>query len=280
MAESISTGTTAGAKAHARAQEGTVVSAAPTRPASEFANLPTGVEAQNLSWAEVIAGGNYSHRAVTRGTNLRLTDLHGDACAHILVYNSEAPFERLNVADTVKVQWQVYASAGYLLLSDQGRVLASVISDTSLHHDTIYGTSTKARNEKRYGSGEAFGPTPAGRELFTLAAAKNGLTRTDVAPSVSFFKGLRVDDSGSAVFTGSAGAGTSVTLRFEMPAIVLIANTAHPLDPRPDFNCTELEVVAWQDCATTPNDPLWSTTPEGRRAFTNTLDYLNAKGRA
>jgi len=217
---------------------------------------------------------------VSRGTNLRLTDIAGDACAHIVIYNAEAPFERLNVADTVKVQWQVYASKGYLLLSDQGRVLASLVADTSLHHDTIYGTSTKARNQKRYGSGEAFGPTPAGRELLTLAAAKNGLTRTDVPPSVSFFKGLRVDEAGAAVFTGGAGAGASVTLRFEMPAIVLIANTAHPLDPRADFVNTELEVVAWQDCATSPTDPLWSATPEGRRAFVNTNDYLAAKGRA
>ena len=36
------------------------------------------------------------------------------------------------------------------------------------------------------------GPSPAGRELFTLAAAKHGLTKRDLPPSVSFFKGVRV----------------------------------------------------------------------------------------
>ena len=160
MTDTTLTSTTTGAKAHARAQEVTVVSAAPVRPASAFENLPEGIAAENATWAEIIDGGNYSHKVVTRGTNLRLTDLQGDACAHVVIYNADAPFERLNIADTVKVQWQVYASKGYLLLSDQGRVLASIVADNSLHHDTIYGTSTKARNEKRYGSGEAFGKAP------------------------------------------------------------------------------------------------------------------------
>ena len=58
-----------------------------------------------------------------RGAVVRLTDLEGDACANLLVYNAAQPFERLNVADTVKVQWQAYLGAGSLLLSDMGRVL-------------------------------------------------------------------------------------------------------------------------------------------------------------
>jgi uncharacterized protein YcgI (DUF1989 family) len=32
----------------------------------------------------------------------------------VLVYNAEHPTERLNVADTVKVQWQAYLGLGSL----------------------------------------------------------------------------------------------------------------------------------------------------------------------
>lgn len=272
------TSTTHGARDHARSQEGTVVESAPVRPADRWPTLPDGIAADRLVWAETVAGGNYTHKVLARGTTLRLTDLAGDACAHLLVYNADQPFERLNVADTVKVQWQVYATVGQLLLSDQGRVLASITDDTSMRHDTVFGTSTAARNAERYGDGAPQGPSPAGRELFALAAAKNGLARQDLPPSVSFFKGVRIDEDGLPRFTGGARAGASVMLRIEIPAIVLIANAPHPLDPRETYNSTSLEVLAWRDRPTGEADPLWTATPEGRRAFVNTKDYLIARG--
>ena len=37
---------------------------------------------------------------------------------------------------------------------------------------------------------------------------------------------------------------------------------------------TPLEVVAWRGEPTAPTDPRWDTTPEGRRALTNTAAYL------
>jgi len=275
--ETSSTSTTAGARAHARAQEGTVADAQPVLPAAS-AEPPAGVAPERLRWAERVAGGNYTHKRLARGTMLQLTDVTGDACASVLLYNADEPFERLNIADTVKVQWQVYTGAGQLLLSDQGRVLASVAEDTSGRHDAIYGTSALARNAERYGDGAAHGPSPAGRELFALAAAKHGLGRRDLPPCISFFQGVRIHDGGSPEFLGSAGAGVSITLRIEMPAIVLIANTTHPLDPRPEYMSGPLDVHAWTDRATLHGDPLWDATPEGRRAFLNTHDYLDARG--
>jgi len=272
------TSTTAGARVHARAQEGTVVDAMPLLPASAHPAPPEGVEPGALRWSERIAGGGYGHRVLARGTHLRLTDVDGDACASLVVYNALEPHERLNVADTVKVQWQVYAGAGQLLLSDQGRVLATVVADDSGRHDTLYGTSALARNVERYGDGSPQGPSPAGRELLVLAAAKHGLDRRDVPPSVSYFQGVRIREDGSPEFHGSAGAGRSVTIRFEMPAIVLLADTAHPLDPRPEWSCGPLDVLAWAGEPTGADDALRTASPEGRRAFLNTDDYLSARG--
>lgn len=272
------TSTTAGAREHARAQEGTVVDAMPLLPASAHPAPPEGVEPGALRWSERIAGGGYGHRVLARGTHLRLTDVDGDACASLVLYNALEPHERLNVADTVKVQWQVYAGAGQLLLSDQGRVLATIVADDSGRHDTLYGTSALARNVERYGDGSPQGPSPAGRELLVLAAAKHGLDRRDVPPSVSYFQGVRIREDGSPEFHGSAGAGRSVTIRFEMPAIVLLADTAHPLDPRPEWSCGPLDVLAWAGEPTGADDALRTASPEGRRAFLNTDDYLSARG--
>jgi urea carboxylase-associated protein 2 len=261
------TATTGGAREHARAQEGTKADTLPQVPP------PSG-----LTWAETVAGGNYTHKALARGTELRLVDVAGDACAHLVFFVTDRPWERLNLADTVKVLWNAYPGEGHLLLSDQGRVLASVIASTA-PVDTMCGTSTLRRNTERYGDGSPQGSSPAGRELFKLAAAKHGLEPRDLPPSLSFFQGVRVDPAtGRLEFTGSGGAGATVTLRAEMPLTVLIANAAHPIDPRSEYVCTPLEVTARQARPTSSQDPLWDATPEGRRAFLNTADHLTARG--
>jgi uncharacterized protein len=160
----MGTSTTYGARDHARAQEGAQAEAMPVVPAADWPAPPCA--AGHLVWAETVAGGNYTHRVLARGTELRLTDLRGDACAHLLLFVADRPWERLNVADTVKVQWNAYLGEGQLLLSDQGRVLASLVADTSGRHDALCGTSTLVRNTNRYGDGTPQSPSPAGRELF------------------------------------------------------------------------------------------------------------------
>jgi urea carboxylase-associated protein 2 len=273
-----STETTRGARDHARAQAGARAEAMPVVPAAAWPDPPAGVAAGDLTWAETVAGGGYASRVVGAGTHLRLRDLSGEACAHILLYNRDQPWERLNVADTVKVLWQAYLGRGHLLLSGLGRVLASIAADSSGRHDALCGASTRTANEARYGDGTAFGPTPAARELLLLAAARHGLGRRDLAPSVSFFQGAKVGADGALTPTGSAGAGAAVTLRAELPLIVLIANAPHPLDRRPRYTCGPLELLAWRGAPTAPRDELWSATPEGERAFLNTADYAAARG--
>jgi urea carboxylase-associated protein 2 len=250
----------------------------PTLPASSYRRAPADVDVSALSWAETVAGGSYTAKVLARGTVLRLADLDGDACAHVLLYNADQPWERLNVADTVKVPWQAYMSAGHPLLSDQGRVLATILTDSGRRHDALCGCSSKSRNEERYGDGAAFGPTPAARELFKLAAAKHDLAPRDIPPSVSFFKGIGVGPDGRLNWQGAAGAGAHVELRAELPVIVLIANVPHPLDPRHGYECTTLEVLAWGGAPTGRDEPLWSSSPELERAFLNTADYAVARG--
>jgi urea carboxylase-associated protein 2 len=274
------TATTSGARDHARAQADAVVEHMPTVPASRSTARPEGVEASEMVWAETVAPGGYAHKVLAPGTMVRLHDLEGDACAHLLLFRAGQPWERLCVADTVKNQWQAYTAAGQLLLSDQGRVLATVVADTSGSHDSICGTSNLVRNTERYGSGSAEGPSPAGRELFVLAAAKHGLSPRDLPPSLSLFKGVRVEPaSGRLEWMGTTDQPGLVTLRMELPVILLVANTAHPLDPRPQWHSTALEILAWRPAAGAPDDR-WADTPERQRAFLNTAEELAASGTA
>lgn len=275
-----STATTAGAKAHARAQHGRTVDEMRHVPATASTTVPADVPADRLVWSEVVAPGGYSTAVLARGTRIRLADPLGDACAHLLLHRADAPHERLNIADTVKVPWQAYPSTGHPLLSGFGRVLATIVADTSTAHDALAGTTTREGNLARYGASAPESSSPSGRELLLLGALKHGLSQRDLPPSLSFFKGVRVDVDGSLRWTGSAGPDTAVDLLLHVDAIVLLANTAHPLDPRPQFTCSPLRVHAWS-----ADDDLGRLTelvgplgPEHVQALANTDADLIARG--
>ncbi|MBI1367603.1 MAG: DUF1989 domain-containing protein [Planctomycetes bacterium] len=270
------TSTPTAARDHARAMAGTVVPCMPTIPASRAADLPPGVEPADVVWHEAIAPGGYAARLLERGTRVRLTNLEGDACAQCVVYNADEPFERLNIADTVKVQWNAYLGAGKLLLSDMGRALMSITEDTAACHDTFCGCSTEKRNAKKYGDGSNSGKAPSARDRLLLGLAKHGLTRRDLGPNVNFFKGVRIEPDGSLTFVKNASKqGDFVTLRAEMRVLLVLANTPHVLDPRKQYTVTPLQVTAWRGPVTPLDDPIRCASPESVRAFQNVEDYYN-----
>ncbi|GAA4350772.1 urea amidolyase associated protein UAAP1 [Microbacterium rhizosphaerae] len=277
LAAEHTTDTVGNARADARAQGSLTSEWMPYLPASSSPFVPDGVDAAELIWAETVAPGGYTHRVVARGTRIRFDDPTGDANAHVVLFNALEPWERLNAADTVKIPWQAYLGAGHPLLSGDGRALATIIEDNSGRHDALFGTSTDAGNLARYGDARPEGPAPSGRALFVKAGAKHGLASRDLPPSISFFQGVRVGPDGDAAWTGSAGAGTSVTLVAELPLILLVANVAHPLDPRDGYLVGPLRVHAWRGEPTRPGDPLVDASPESRRVYLNTLDYAEAR---
>jgi uncharacterized protein len=262
-----------GARAHARSLiEG--ASGTRTIPSTAAVDLPAAVEAADVIWDERIELGNYASHALARGTVVRITDVEGDACVQLLVYNATNPAERLNVVDTVKVQWQAYVAEGALLLSDMGRVLMTIITDTSARHDCLCGCSTTRTNAARYGDGRLSGPTPNGRDLLCVGGAKHGLERRDIAPNINLFKSVRVTSDGDLLLDGAPAASTYVELRAELDAIVLLANTPHPLDDRGTYGGTPARVTAWRGAPTPPDDPFRGTSPERLRAFQNTDELV------
>ncbi|AYF73056.1 DUF1989 domain-containing protein [Nocardia yunnanensis] len=235
----MTTASTTGARDHARSQAAVAATVGP--------DLPSGVDPDAIIFAQRIPAGGYANVVLGRGTRIRLSDPAGAACAHVLLLRAESPWERLNVADTVKVPWQAYLSTGHPLLSDQGRVLATLVADSSGRHDTLCG------------------PSPAARQALRLAGVKQGLEPRDIGPTVSFFRGIRVESDGALTVSGTAGAGAAVDLLIHLPVTLLVANAEHPLDPTPP---TALDVVAWSapaQLALTHN-----TDPEYLRAVENT----------
>jgi urea carboxylase-associated protein 2 len=224
-----------------------------------------------MLWEETIGSGGYAAKELSRGARLRLVDLKGDACVSMVVFNAERPVERLNIADTVKVQWNAYLKPGSLLLSDMGRVLMSLLADNAETHDTFCGPS----NERTHGAGANFSPRPNARERLLLGAAKFGLGRKDVHPCVNWFKGVRVGGDGSLTMqAGPFAPGRSLLLRAEMQVLVVLANCPHVLDRRERYVATPVRISAWRGPLTPLDDPIRNATPEGVRAFLNVEEYF------
>ena len=129
---------------------------------------------------------------------MRLVDVDGDTCAGLLLHRADAPAERLNVADTVKLQWQAYPGPGYLLLSDMGRVLATLVEDTCGRHDTFCGTSNRLDNAaplRRRRRPRARRPTGATGSSWPWPSTASA--ERDIAPNVNLFTGVRVEADGA-----------------------------------------------------------------------------------
>lgn len=250
----------------------------PYLPPTQAPFLPEDCDREALLWAETVAPGGYTHLRIARGTRLRLIDPTGDACAHLVVLNALHPGERLNVADTQKIPWQAYLGTNHPLLSGDGRVLATIVSDTSGRHDAFCGTTSDAWNIQKYGDAAPEGPSPSGASLLGLAAAKHGLTSRDLPPAVTFFQGVRVSADGSLDWQGSAGPDSQVELVAELPLIVLVANVPHARDPRSDYVVGPLRVIAERGRPTAPGDPAFAASPERERAYRNTIAYADLAG--
>ncbi len=257
-----STSSTHGARDHARAQAGARVESQPTLPATAAQGLPAEVPRDDLIWDETLGDGAYAAHRLPRGARLRLEDVAGEGCVTLMVHSAANPLERLNVADTVKVQWNAYLGPGALLLSDMGRALMAIESDTSARHDALCG------------------PHPGSRPRLLLAMAKHGLGRRDLPPAVTLFTGVRVEPDGRLTFDGSPRPGGVVTLRAEMDVLVSAVNAPHRLDRREGHAVTPVRLTAWRGAPTAADDPLRTATPERVRAYENTDELLLALGAA
>ncbi len=272
----MSTATTHGARDHARAQAAL---------ASERFSRAVPPGGPGVLWRETVEGGNYAVRVLPRGARLRLRDPDGDTSVQLLVFNHRNRAERLNVPDTIKVQWQAYLGTGQLLLSDMGRVLMSFESDSSAGHDTFNAMSNRAWNQAKYGDGAVHSTAPNARDRFAVALAKEGLGRRDIGPSINLFKPIFVQPDGSFAWReGPTPPDAEVVLRAEMDVLVALTVTPHVLDPRDAYVVSPLEITAVAGPWTAADDPIRIASPEAIRAYENTEDWClthappNARG--
>ena len=234
---------------------------------------------ENVLWEETIQpGASWSH-VLKRGTALRITDLEGGANVGGIFYNFECPTERYNMPDTLKAQHIARLTTGFVLYSDMGRILLSVIDDTVGWHDPIGGTSNRTMVESKYGPStyqqDRNDYHKNGRDSFLVELGKWGLGPRDLVANVNLFSRVDVGDDGTMSFAaGNSKAGDSIDLRAEMNVLAILNTCQHALDPNPKYEPKAVQVSIRRVAAPRIDDLCRVSRPENGRGFTLTERYF------
>jgi uncharacterized protein len=236
---------------------------------------------KNIEWLvdEPLRGGQMWSRVLKRGQSLRLTDVEGGASVAALLFNADQPLERYNMPDTLKAQHIARITAGYVLYSDMGRVLCSVVSDTCGWHDTITGVADARSSSKQYGAGDYQALRNDwyrnSRDNLLVELGKYGLGKRDFGATVNFFVKVAPDSEGTLSWApGHSKPGAMVELRSEMNTLVVLSNTPHPLDPTPKYSAKPVQLgVRWAE-PVGAGDACKKSCPENERGFALTDAYF------
>ncbi|MBY6268253.1 urea amidolyase associated protein UAAP1 [Parageobacillus thermoglucosidasius] len=229
-------------------------------------------------WSKLLVPGGKWSGVIGKGKYIRFTALDQGANVSLLLYNAKDKFERYNMPDTLKAQHTFYLTKGNVLLSDNGRVLVSIIEDSVGWHDTVSGYTTREMTDAKYGVTTyqqlRNDWLRSGEENFAMELVRNGLGLRDLVPVVNLFSKVYCDHRGDMHFVvDHCQKGDTVTLRTEMDVLLILSNTPNPLDPRTSYPSVPVKMEVYDAETVKQDDYCLNFCPENRRAFENTLEY-------
>jgi hypothetical protein len=234
-------------------------------PGSSPLPAPT-IEASSIIHQETIPGGWYWSTTLNRGEAIRIDQAEGATTVALVAWNADDTSERLNLVDTAKVQWTTALAKGRVIFSDMGRVMFSIIEDSSGAHDCLMGGSTAATNAQKY-PGEKTRNT---RDNLILLAGKLGLSRRDIPGIFNLFAPVRIDEDGGFGWQGKlSNSGDYTELRAEMDMLVGFSTCPHPLDPYPAYAPKPVVITRFQAAIPDIDDLCRTATAEAVRGFEN-----------
>ncbi|HLM84589.1 MAG TPA: urea amidolyase associated protein UAAP1 [Solirubrobacteraceae bacterium] len=219
-----------------------------------------------------LPGGGSLARVCRRASALTLVDLEGGANVAALLYLAKNPLERYCMPDTLKAQHVSRLTSGVALYSDMGRVLASIVHDSCGWHDTITGHTTPALLAARWGPRSYQQARNecrrSARELLLIELAKHGLGPRDLIANINFFTKVAIGADGELSYVREhSPPAASVTLRFELDTLVVLASTPHPLDPDEQWRPRPVGLVIEHAAQAAEDDPVRRACPENERGF-------------
>lgn len=240
---------------------------------SAFPNSP-----DSLLWRELVPGGNHWSGPIRRGTLLRFSDQSGGANVSLSLVNREQHSERLNIPDTLKGQHTAFITRGNVLYSDMGRVMASIIEDSTGWNDALCGPSDDAEIHARYGA-KSFADARnamfrSARGGLLIELGKWNLGARDLGMTLNLFSKVSVEEGGHLHFAPDhSPSGSTVSLRFEMDCLVFLSTAPHRLDPKSVYAPADVLLECARALPVSEEDECRTSCSQNERAFQNTARY-------
>jgi urea carboxylase-associated protein 2 len=224
--------------------------------------------------SELVPGGAHWSYVLPRGTTLRIVALEAGANLSVVLYSAREKLERYNMPDSLKAQHTARYTRGHVLMSDMGRALASITSDSLGWHDPLGLLLDDRRMAEQYGErGYQTARNDmyrSGRSGLLIEIGKYGLSKRDLIAPVNFFSKVTVDDQGRFGFTpGHCREGDHVDLRLDMDVILAFSSAPHPLDPSPVYAPKKIGLALWRSGPAAADDVCRTFRPENARALHN-----------
>lgn len=194
---------------------------------------------------EVVAARAPWSRVIERDQVLRIVDLEGNQAVDCILYDAHDPTERYSGAETIVEQRNIFLGVGTQLLSDEGRVMMTVVADTCGLHDTSGGACSCESNTLRYGHHTKH--QHACVENFLQSHAARGMGKRDMVSNINWFMNVPVEADGSlGIVDGLSAPGKYVDLRAERDTLVVVSNCPQINNPCNAFHPTPVRMIVWR----------------------------------
>lgn len=223
-------------------------------------------------YEEILPGGAMWSMRIQAARSLRLTALAPGANLSALFYNALNPIDRLNIPDTLKALHTARLTRGHILMSDMGNALVSITDDSLGWHDPLGGHSTAAMVGAAFGSKTYQSARNDfyrnAHDNFLIELAKWELGLPDLVANVNFFSKVVADINGRlSIVPDHCPEGASLTLRTEIPIIVVLANCPHPMHPHGGYPRVPVRLEIHPTGRPGPDDFCRNFRPECGRAL-------------
>ena len=182
---------------------------------------------------------------IKAGQTLRIVDLEGNQAVDFLLYSAADDAERYSAQDTIAAQRNIFLRTGSVLLSNEGRAMATITGTSVEYHDTIGGACSCESNTLRYGH-----HTKAQHSCvdnFLDANVRAGRNKRDMVSNINFFMNVPVEADGTlGIVDGISAPGLTVDLRADMDVVVVVSNCPQINNPCNGFNPSPVRMMVVQ----------------------------------
>ena len=225
----------------------------------------------------LLPGGHHWSGRVQRGTLLQLKALSENANVSMYCVNAEEKLERFNMPDSLKAQHTAYLTAGNVLYSDLGRIMASIVVDDHGWNDVFCGPSRPEQIAANFGQ-KTFEQArndmyKNGVDSLLIEMRKFNLGAEDLTATVNLFSKVTPDEAGNLTYQPTDNKDQVIEIRFEMNCLVFLSAAAHGLDQSSSYQPADIELNFYKALPLTDNDICHDSCEQNVRGFANTTAY-------